>query len=392
MFNQVLTGILGAIGGPDASSIKIQDPNSLREGAPLEGSAAAASIVARTSLGKVNVPYGSRNYLKELGSNLEGDTSSSSDHADTSDYSTYDPTASGTSEERIVTAKEDISSEEAAIFDEKIKELKNKGVIGNASIPFVGKYFTKVSSGITLTAISPRDIAESQITEATHMELYNGKHIYPCASLIELLLSLKDKIYINGDFDLGRNTMIEGWKEMKNDARINDHISGRGIDVRYIGDYNQTKETSIDLAPKNSENYKVALIKLLDALNSIPSELHPDLIVFDDRLADEFGEVKGGYEIDNPSQKLNGIIQKKYSNLRKINFVANLVHRNHIHISFSPQRAGNYIDYTESSTGSAWGSTGSRRNNIFYPTGNRRIIYSVNWSHEKSTSFIQSSY
>lgn len=44
--------------------------------------------------------------------------------------------------------------------------------------------------------------------------------------------------------------------------------------------------------------------------------------------------------------------------LKKIDFFSNNGHQNHFHIAFSPQRAGNYIEYTEAadSTSSAWGS------------------------------------
>lgn len=121
-----------------------------------------------------------------------------------------------------------------------------------------------------------------------------------------------------------------------------------------IGD---TKSNSLDLTLAKPENNKVAFIKLLDALKSISSDLHPDLIVFDPAIADEFGIIDKQYDIDSQYAKSDGILQKNYPELRKINFAANSSHNNHIHISFSPQRAGTYIDYITPSSTDTWGGT-----------------------------------
>mgnify|MGYP003339333724 CR=1 FL=1 len=68
---------------------------------------------------------------------------------------------------------------------------------------------------------------------------------------------------------------------------------------------------------ENLDDYRKALTILLDALNTIPSELLPDLLVFHTDLGKEFGVIDGGYEINNKESNANGIIQKKYSNLKR---------------------------------------------------------------------------
>lgn len=169
-------------------------------------------IVSKSSLGQLAIPYGTRNFIQELSGNLQNNVSNSDIHDDTANYN-YDPTQNGQSEARVVTAKEDISAEEAAIFDQKIDELKNSGSISDAgNIPYVADKFSKLNPGVEVIAYGPRDVQDMKFTDASKLESINGKTIYPCASIIELLLAIKDKIYINGSFDLSRNSMIAGRK------------------------------------------------------------------------------------------------------------------------------------------------------------------------------------
>jgi hypothetical protein len=338
-----INSILAAVGGPDAQNLQIQDPNSQDPNATLTGSAAANTIVSKSSLGKQSLSFGTRNFLGELQNNTQQGASGSSDHQDTSNFP-FDPTRGGQSEVRVVTIKEKLSDEEAKIFDEKIKELKDKDILTSHAVPYKANF---PQTSVSLKATGARDVADYVSAPDFNFQSYNGQTVLPCASLIELMLALESKIRIRGSFDLNRGALISGGKEIKEGATLNDHSTGRGIDVGYLGP-NDTEEYST--WNKNLDVNRKAFILLLDTLNSIDQSLHPDLIVFDDRLADEFGMARGMYEIDNKQANLNGILQKKYPNLRKIDFCPDGGHQNHFHIAFSPQRAGTYQDYTETTT------------------------------------------
>ena len=301
------------------------------------------------------MPYGSRNYLQELSDNLQGGsgspaTSNSQNHEDSSNF-VFDPTNGGQSEVRVYTLKEDLSQEEASIFEDKINELKSNNILTNHQVPYKTKAFTKLDQGITLEATGAIGFEKVKIDSSFNIEKANGKHIYPCANLIEFLLAINTQIKLTGGFDLARPTMIEGSGAIEDGSRLNDHSCGRGIDCFHIG---SNDKDILFLGNAKVETNKKALYILLDAMNTLDPSLLPDLVVFDDRLANEFGIVKGAPEFGTQAAGVNGIIQKKYRSLAKVNFAANAVHQNHIHIAFSPERAGTYLDYTIPEPGSEW--------------------------------------
>lgn len=264
----------------------IQDPNSQNSKDKLTGTDAFNQIVASSSLGRTILPYGTRDYLKELAQNLEGGSGSpagseGSEHQDTEGIG-FDPTKGGQSEVRLYTAKEDISAEEANIFEEKVKELRASSIITNATIPFKATVFKDLDKGQKLTTVGARGAADLEYDSTSGLGNINGKNIYPCASLIEFLLSINSKIILKGDFDLDRGDMTAGGEG----ARINDHSTGRGIDVFDIG---KNETDMIDLRSKNIENNRRAFNILLETLAVMDESLYPDLIVFDDRLAAEYG-------------------------------------------------------------------------------------------------------
>jgi hypothetical protein len=353
-----INSILASVGGPDSNNLEIQDPNSQDPNAKLKGSAAAKMVVAKSSLGKQSLSFGTRNFITELeGSVTQGTGTSESDHQDTSNFP-FDPTRGGQSEVRVVTIKENLSTEEAKIFDEKIKELKDKGILTNHAVPFKANFPT---TNVSLTGTGARGTERYASAPNFNFASYNGQTVLPCASLIELLLILDSKIKLRGSFDLDRSAnnvavLISGGKAMAEGARLNDHTTGRGIDIGFIGP-SDTEEYST--WNKNLDVNRKAFTLLLDTLMSLEDSFLPDLIVFDDRLADEFGMTREGYEIDNKEENLNGILQKKYAKLRKIDFHPDPGHTNHFHIAFSPQRAGTYQDYYETTTSSGTDSGAS---------------------------------
>lgn len=356
-----INSILASVGGPDANNLEIQDPNSQDPNAKLKGSAAAKMVVAKSSLGKQSLSFGTRNFLTELeNSATQGTSGTGSDHQDTSNFP-FDPTRGGQSEIRAITIKESLSTEEAKIFDEKIKELKDKGILTSNAVPFKANFPT---TNVSLKATVARGMQDYASGADLNFAKFNGQTILPCASLIELLLTLDAKIRIRGSFDLERASankvavLISGGGAIAEGATLNDHTTGRGIDVGYLGPSDTEEYNTWN---KNLDVNRKAFTLLLDTLMSVDDALLPDLIVFDDRLADEFGMIRGGYEIDNKEENLNGILQKKYARLRKINFHPDGGHQNHFHIAFSPQRAGTYQDYydtTSSSSGDSDSFTG----------------------------------
>jgi hypothetical protein len=306
-------------------------------------------VVAKSSLGKQTISFGSRNYIAELESTItQGSGTSGSNHADTSTFP-FDPTNGGKSEVRAVTIKETISTEEAAVFDDKIKELKDKGILTSSVVPFKANF---PETNVSLKATAARDMASYDSGADFNFASLNGKTVLPCASLIEFLLILDSKISLKGDFSLNRGALISGGGELVTGATLNDHSTGRGIDIGTIG----PSDTELySTWGKNIDVNRKAFTLLLDTLNSMEDSFLPDLVVFDDRLADEFGMVTKHFDIDNSAVNKNAILQKKYPSLRKINFHPDDGHRDHFHIAFSPQRAGTYKDYYEY-TGSADGN------------------------------------
>jgi hypothetical protein len=334
-------------------------------------------IVAKSSLGSNYLAYGARDYNKELSDNLQGGSGSpasndSENHQDSSNFN-FDPTKGGQSEVRFITIKEQLSIEEQGIFEQRLGELSSSGAISNSMTSYSVNAFKNIDKSFTLRATYAREsgLDQFKIKGSFDFESLNDKTVYPCASLIELLLVLKQKIYIQGSFDLNRGQMIKSGKDVADGKELNDHTCGRGIDIGFIGN---TESSKIDLTKANEKNNREALLVLLEQLNVIDPSLHPDLIVFDPRLATEFGIIKGHWELDsNWNAGVNGIIQKKYPSLGKIDFSTDDGHKDHIHMSFSPQRAGTYLDYTIPEPGSTWspsnpdGTPGSPQTLIYEP-------------------------
>lgn len=297
-----------------------------------------------------------------MSDNLSGGSGGTSDesgqdHQDTSSFE-FDPTKGGQTSERLYTAKEELSTEEISVFQEKLKELQSANIVGTSGIPYKTNAFSSIDAGVTLSGTATRTSEGVEIMEYTSkddLKSINGKHIYPCASLIEFLLAINEKIVFragtSGGFSLNRGEMTAGG----NGVNINDHVCGRGIDIFIIG---KDENNLIDTGKKNVKDNKKAFDILLETLSSMDESSLPDLVVFDDRLSKEYGILSGSYEIDtNKSSGVNGIIQKNYKNLKKVDFHANAAHQNHFHIAFSPQRAGSYSDYfeeTSSGTSSAY--------------------------------------
>jgi hypothetical protein len=160
---------------------------------------------------------------------------------------------------------------------------------------------------------------------------------YISAALIELLIMIEARsgLFISGGFGTQRasNQNIQGSNNspLRSMDNVSDHVFGRAFDIMRIGtSSDQLKDLSLDVG-----EYESQLTLLLVALNSFPDYLKPDLIVVHQGLAAKYG-IGRGLEGDNT------LIKQMYPGLRYVNFAADDSHKNHIHISFSPERAGLY--------------------------------------------------
>lgn len=154
------------------------------------------------------------------------------------------------------------------------------------------------------------------------------------AALIELLDRLSDSIYINFDFDANRGILGPNFSPLTQENNsVTDHAFGRGIDIFHVGKSETSKIKLKDPIPP-AATYMKALDIILQYVEALPQEIHPDLIVVSDQLTDQLGIVDG-------LESGTSAIRKKYPNLSKsLNFGSDASHRNHIHISFGSKRAG----------------------------------------------------
>lgn len=162
-------------------------------------------------------------------------------------------------------------------------------------------------------------------------------------------------VQVKGRFGLKRNIISEDDASQRNlnpsaglDANntntISDHAFGRAFDIDALGSFSNFG--------KSKEHYASSLHYVLSRLNSLPLQLIPDLIVISPDVAKDLG-VGEGFESESTA------IKTLYPQLRYVNFESNDHHKDNIHISFSPNRAGQYIGspgWTSSSTSQDSGS------------------------------------
>jgi len=116
--------------------------------------------------------------------------------------------------------------------------------------------------------------------------------------------------------------------DQNNTNTISDHVFGRAFDIDAIGSFANLG--------KSKEHYASSLHYVLSRLNTLPMQLIPDLIVFHPEVAKDLG-VGEGFESESTP------IKTMYPNLKFVNFEFASEHEDNIHISFSPDRGGQYI-------------------------------------------------
>jgi hypothetical protein len=339
MFSQASITSLQDGSSADATNLTIQNPDSENPNAILQGQAAFQKIVAQSSLGKGGLSYGVANYLGQARALEDGNTESgdTGEHRDTGESDFINVTDPGLSEYRLITFKEDLDLDEQVVFDKRIELLKATNVATQYTrVLGEARNFDKDKWPKTIVS---RDVRAQEIDRSIDYSKLNGKTVLPCASMIECLLYLNNKIKVKGSFDFDRGWIRTAGGKGRN---INDHVCGRGIDIFYVG---RSEDSMIDLQKMDVNKFKEALNMVLEVLQTMPQNIHPDLLVVDDRLAEEYGITKDGFDIDIKGGPTGGILQKKYQYLKNVNFHPDSGHRNHIHLAFSPWRAGDYQDW-----------------------------------------------
>jgi cell wall-associated NlpC family hydrolase len=158
---------------------------------------------------------------------------------------------------------------------------------------------------------------------------------YVSASLIELLvlLEVETGVILGGSFGLTApsNASIQGSALQGRSDSNSDHNFGRAFDIRKIS---RRGNSLVDIHQEQSQ-YRQQLEIFLEALNTVPEHLKPDLITIHPGLASIYG-ISSGFE--SPTTE----IKRKYTGLQHVDFETSQEHRGHIHISFSAERAGIY--------------------------------------------------
>ena len=247
---------------------------------------------------------------------------------------------------RALALDSELTEEEKAFYIERgtllHNTIKDKALIQGYSIDFPNTWdnFLLLSTHTYFPDVKKDDkYLDNTIITAPEQKAYIS------AALIELLIILTDKIGFGGGFGTHRAKASE---QGKNSAGINnsnaqgsatkgtvisDHVFGRGFDMMKIG---RTKESILAFQPENPNDYETKLYYLLDALSTVPMPLLPDLIMIHPQVATRIGVADGLEGVETA-------IKIKYPNLKYVNFGTDDNHTDHIHMSFSSERAGKYI-------------------------------------------------
>jgi hypothetical protein len=234
-----------------------------------------------------------------------------------------------------------LSDQEKEVYATKVAQLNNKANF-NGSVSAFTIDFNTNKPGQNLSSLGfainqePSYISGSMQALPVDPNLLGSgsKKCHISAALIEMMLQVTNTMHIQGG--TGVRTLVGpnfSLLTAENNS-VSDHAFGRGFDIMAVGN----SAIPITALSKNIETYRQGLHLLLTTLNGLTQDLHPDLIVVHDQLMAELGIAESGLE------GANAAVRTKYPNLGKfVNFAVDSSHRDHIHVSFSPQRAGSFI-------------------------------------------------
>jgi hypothetical protein len=243
---------------------------------------------------------------------------------------------------RPVAIVDALSEEESEIYLERGRELNKRIPEPALTIGFEFDIPNQLSSYKFAQTQSYYPGLNQQAEITQDMISAPGKRAYVCTALIECLLMLTDPtkgVPVKGRFGLTRAILSEedssqrnlnptSGIDEKNTNTMSDHVFGRAFDIDAIGSFSNFG--------KSKEHYAASLNYVLSRFNSMPMQLIPDLIVINPDVAKELG-VTEGFDSENTPLKT------MYPNLRYVDIESAPEHKDNIHISFSHNRAGQYI-------------------------------------------------
>ena len=327
----------------DPESIAIIDDNGTKKATTLKGGAAFARILADSISGK----QGGSSFVQDAGESLY-DNYISSETRSNQDPNSSDPDESIGNDPgipgaggRMVVLSSKITEEEKGWILERGKVLADTGLFeGRGSSLRSGWAFDIVDG---LTGIKTKDgasefpgIDPSTNTIDVSREIIDApsQTAYIAPALIEFLIMLSSKISYYAGFGTSRFSDDPVKNHMTNNNSLSAHGFGRAVDISSV----TTKDGVLYDIWNNAGNldiYRNFMEVLLPAINSMPMHLIPDLLGFAGPLKTEYG-VTNGKDADDAAIKL------RFPNLKYVRWYPADDHLNHIHISFSPARAGIY--------------------------------------------------
>ena len=334
------------------SILEIQDPENVtftlsEKGTPtvatLKGGAAFTRILAESIVGK----QAGSSFVQNAGESLYDNYISSGTRSDQDPASTdpdasigNNPGAPGAGGRMVVLASQ-ITAEEKGWILERAKVLLDTGLFENRGSSLRSGWNFDILNG--LTGIKTKDGASEfpGIDPATNTILVSQEIIdapsqtaYIAPALIEFLIMLSSKISYHAGFGTSRFTDDPVKNHMTNNNSLSAHGFGRAVDVSSV----TTKDGVLYDIWNNAGNldiYRNFMEVLLPAINSMPMHLIPDLLGFAGPLKTEYG-VTTGKDAEDAAIKL------RFPNLKYVRWYPADDHLNHIHIAFSPARAGIY--------------------------------------------------
>jgi cell wall-associated NlpC family hydrolase len=356
-------------------SITIESPEGY---GTLSGSLAASRILAESLVYKKG--------FESFGGRIDSDLSNLT-NASFSEYeSSFESIANSasTSAGAMSIALESVLREQGSLswYQSRHTYLKNR-MQGEFDVPVNGFNFRINNSSsdgnsrnVTITNF-PGSNQSSSLDQSLVSE--NIQKAYLSAALMELLifLELESGIILGGSFGTSRASSPDRQRSgfQGRPDSISDHVFGRAFDIQKIG----RKGSGLSRISEDSTQYRQQLEVFLEALNTVPEHLMPDLIVLHPNLSSVY-QITDGFEDSRTP------IKQKYPRLRYIDFETSQEHKGHIHISFSGERAGRYTgpsgrltQVTNASTSSSSTRESSQHQTTPSPSAGSVIQDRSNW-------------
>jgi hypothetical protein len=253
---------------------------------------------------------------------------------------------------KSITFKDELTQEELLEYDRKVNTLLKKSKFDtnepsifkngfgiNFNTNSKNQDLTKLGFSIqqagSYIQINPGEKPKYQTEIIDQKILGTGtRTVMVSPALLELLNRLTDSLYIKGDLDATRGLVGPNFTELtSSNNSITDHAFGRAIDIFAVGQSIRDKISFKNPVP-SAQVYLDGLKLLLQYIEALPQELHPDLIVVSDQISNQLGIVSG---LEDSSTA----VKKMFPNLSvSVNFHSDSSHRNHIHLSFASKRSG----------------------------------------------------